>query len=205
MVPGGLLHFPLPGFSPVKHRWNRNSKLCCMGGLKAQTHRAIYFLWKTSQWELNSFRPLNIFFVVQGLAGCCRSQGDIRNPHIHLQAPTSITQLHPSQLQSCAWQDTSSDKVRQIWILAPTSSLENKSFLGKVSFPVQTNFLLMVLILFSYLFLLQASFTDRSWADSCSRSGSEFSGGDEVGIDSKCCWNDVIHSFCNSLQVCCRH
>lgn len=61
-----------------------------MGGLKAQIHGAIYFLWKTSQWELNSFRPLNTFFVAQGLAEHCRSQGasgEMRNSHIHLQTP----------------------------------------------------------------------------------------------------------------------
>lgn len=78
----GLVHLPLPGFSTAKHRWNRmwfyfhfTDELCYMGGPKAQIHGAIYFLWKTSQWELNSFRPLNTLFVVRGLAECCRSQG----------------------------------------------------------------------------------------------------------------------------------
>lgn len=102
---GGLLPSPLPGFSTAKHRWNRmwfyfhfTDELCCMGGLKAQIHGAIYFLWKGSQWELNSFRPLNTFFVVRGLAECCRSQGalgGIRNSHTHLQAPHSSFTFRP--------------------------------------------------------------------------------------------------------------
>lgn len=69
-----------------------------MEGLKAQIHRAIYFLWKTSQWELNSFRPLNTHFVDWGLAYCCRSQGEsVEDQEFQRVSPSTHINNLPSQ------------------------------------------------------------------------------------------------------------
>lgn len=123
------------------------------GEAKAQIHRAIYFLWKISQWELSSFRPLNTCFVDWGCAywpQVTESQWKIRNfntspvpPLITHCVSLASSNPVPDRVQAVIRSD------RRDLDTSTNKQLRKQIFKRKGFLPSADWFLLKVLILFN--------------------------------------------------------